>query len=91
MVQGVLAKPASELDTAALGDTEVSTLADDRRSQLGRIGSDRVVCLVANLDVRLGRGFDVGSDAAVPQKIDRRPQDEAKNIGWRQFDRAHVT
>ena len=75
-----VAAAVRELDAAPLGEAEVSALADDPAPQLGRVDPDRVVVLVADVGVRLGRRLDVGADPAVPQQVHRRPEDRADEL-----------
>ena len=57
-----------------LGHAQVAALADDAAAQLGGIHPQAVVRLVADVGVALAPGLDIGADAAVPQQVDRRPQ-----------------
>ena len=49
------------------------------------VDPDRVVGLVADVGVGLGRGLDVGADAAVPEQVDRRLQDRADQVVGREL------
>ena len=52
-----------------------------RHAQLAAVDPDRVVRLVADVGVGLGRRLDVGADAAVPEQVDRRRQDGPHQLG----------
>ncbi len=86
VVDGVgvdLAAVPRELDPAELGQTEVAALADDLDAQVGAVDADDVVGLVTDVRVRLGRGLDVRTDAAVPQQVHRRLEDGLHQLGRR--------
>ena len=59
---------------------EVAALADDPAAQLARVHPDRVVGLVADVGVGLGRRLDVGADAAVAQQVDGRLEDRLDQL-----------
>ena len=63
------------LHPAELGEAEVAALADHPDAELVAVHPDRVVRLVADVRVRLGRRLDVGADAAVPQQVGGRLED----------------
>ncbi len=71
------------------GYAEVAALADDAAAQFGTVDAHRVVGAVADFRVRLVGGFHVGADAAVPEQVDRQPEDRADDVvrrGRRQVD-----
>ena len=71
-----------ELDAGALGEAEVAALADDPAAQLVGVDAQRRrwPCRRRRA-LRLGRGLDVGADAAVPEQVDRRVQDRVDQLG----------
>ena len=81
-IASVLMRPprGGELDAPALRDAEVAALADDAAAQLRAVDAHRVVGLVADVGVRLGRGLHVGADAAVQEQVDRRLQQRADHL-----------
>ena len=62
------------LDARVLGEAEVAALDDNFRAQLRCGDSACVVGVVGDFGVGLGRGANVGADAAVVKQIDRRAQ-----------------
>jgi len=70
-----------ELDPTGLGDGQIGALADDLGANLGAVGAQRIVRRIADLRLALGGGFDVGSDAAEPQQVDRRLEDRIDQRG----------
>ena len=79
----------SELDARPLSQAEVAALADDLAAELGRVGPQHVVGLVADVGVGLAGRLDVGADAAVPQQVDGCAQDRVDQLV--RGDRAHAT
>ena len=72
------------LDPRPLREPEVAALADDLAAQLAPVDPDRVVGLVADVRLGLGRGLHVGADAAVVQQVDRRPEDRPDQLVGRE-------
>jgi hypothetical protein len=68
------------LDAAELGQPEVAALAHDLDPKVGAVHPDRVVGLVADVRVALGRRLDVGADPAVPQQVRLGGQDRAEYL-----------
>ena len=68
------------LDPPPLRDPEVAALAHDLAAELAPVDPDRVVGLVADVRLGLGRGLDVGADAAVVQQVDRRLEDRPDQV-----------
>ena len=58
-----------------------------RARSVAAVDAHRVVRAVADLAVRLVRRLHVGADAAVPQQVDRRPQDGLDQLVRRQLPR----
>ena len=58
------------LDAAALRHAEIGALADHLGAHVGARDADRIVGAVADLLVGLGRGADIGADAAEPEQAD---------------------
>ncbi len=79
-----LAAGLGELDPRPLGETEVAALAHHLAAQAVGVDPQRVVGLVVGRRVRLGGGLDEGPDAAVPQQVDRGPQQGLYQLGRRQ-------
>ena len=65
-----------EFDPAGLGDGKVRAFADDLAVDFVGADPERVVGRVADIALALGRGFDVGADAAEPDQVDRALEDE---------------
>ena len=79
---GVDPHPAERrLDAAELRQPEVAALADHLDPQLLAVDPDGVVGAVADREVVLGGGLDVGADAAVPEQVDRGEQDRVDQLG----------
>ena len=71
-----------EFDPAGLGDAEIGAFADHLGAHVAAIDPQRVVGRVADLDVVLVRGLDVGADAAEPDQVDCRGEDRRnKRLG----------
>ncbi len=79
-----LAALFGELDTAALGDAQIGTFADDFGANFAAVNTQRVVRFVTRIGVSFGLCFDVSSDTAKPQKIG-----PGQQHGAHQFDRCH--
>ncbi len=81
-MKSVLMRPPGErvLDAPALREAEVAALADDAAAQFRAVDPHRVVGAVADLRVRLVGGLHVGADAAVPEQVDRQPEDRADDF-----------
>jgi hypothetical protein len=56
-------------DAAELGDAQIGAFAHDLGLDLATIDADGVIGAVANLEMGLGGGLDVGADAAEPQEV----------------------
>ena len=69
-----------ELDAAELGQPEVAPLTDHAAPQLVAVDPHAVVGPVADVGVGLRLRLDVSADAAVPEQIDRRPQDDRHEL-----------
>jgi hypothetical protein len=76
-----------ELDTAGLGRAQVAAFGYDLAAQFVAVDADVVVGAVLHLGVGLGRGLDVGADAAVVEQVDRRQQDAVHQL----FRRSEVS
>ena len=63
---------------------------DDPRPQVGAVDPDRVVRAVADVGVRLVRRLHERADAAVPEQIDRRPEDRREHLVRRCRVHAHA-
>ena len=87
-MKSVLMRPprCSELDAGALRHAEVGAFADHFRAHLGSRDAQGIVGAVADIGVRLGRGAQVGADAAEPEQIGLAFQDGADQLvgasGW---------
>jgi hypothetical protein len=66
---------------AALGEAEVATLPHHLAPQFSTVHPQRIIGAVAHFGVRLGGGFHVRADAAVPQHVHRCAQDDGDQIG----------
>ena len=62
------------LDARLLGEAEIAALDDYFRAKFGRGDSASVIGVVGDFGVGLGRGANVGADAAVVKQVDRRAQ-----------------
>ena len=60
-----------ELDTSALGHTQVATLAKHLAAQLVTVDPQVVVGLVADLGMALAAAFNVSADTTVPDQVHR--------------------
>ena len=76
---------AGEGDAARLGEAEVRALADDLDAQLAGLDADRVIGLVADLEVGLARRPDVGADAAEIEELGVGLEDRPHQVRRRQF------
>ena len=78
--------PARErvLDPGPLGEPEIAALADDPAPQLGGVDAHRVVGAVPDVGVGLGGRLHEGADPAVPEQVDRRPEDRADHVVGRE-------
>ena len=61
---------AGELNSSELTHPQVAAFGEHLASQLIGADSDAVVTPVADLDVGLGGGLHIGTNATVPQQID---------------------
>ena len=87
VVDGVRVDPPAGqrvLDAGALREAEVAALADHARADVLAVHAQPVVGLVADLEVRLGRGLDERPDPAVPEQVDLRREDRADELVRRQ-------
>ena len=74
--------PASgELDAAGLGEAEVGALADHLAAQLAAVDAHRVVGLVADIELALGRGLHIGADAAEIEQFGAALEDGDDQLG----------
>ena len=87
---GVDAHPAAGgFHASALGAGEVAALHYDAGAHVFAVDADRVVGLVADVEVRFFRGLEVGADPAEVQKVDGGAQDCADQVirrGGARFD-----
>ena len=61
-------------DAGSLGQAKVAALTNDAAPQFFGVDPDVVVGPVTDLAVGLGGVLDVGTDAAIPEQVDRGPQ-----------------
>ncbi len=78
------------LDATALCQPEIAPLGDDPRPEVRAVDPDRVVRAVADLGVALVRPLHEGADAAVPQEVDRSPEDRREHLVRRRGVHAHA-
>src|SRR5262249_14856813 len=64
-----------ELNATGLGNAKVGAFADDLCPDFIPTDAERIVGSIADVGITLRRSLDVGSDAAEPQKVNRRFQD----------------
>src|SRR3546814_3697097 len=62
------------LDATTLGQAKIAALANHLAAQRVTIHAQRVVGAIADIVMAFAAGLDVGADAAVPEQVDRRPQ-----------------
>ena len=60
-------------DAAQLGHSQIGAFAHHLGADLAAIDAHRVIGAVAGIQIGLRRRFDVGADAAEPEKIGFRP------------------
>ena len=74
-----------KLDAPALGETQISTFADDPAAQLPAIDAQRVVAAIAAFAVAFRGGLDIDADAAVPEQLRRCLENGAHQLVRRQL------
>jgi hypothetical protein len=78
MKSALMRPPFSEYSTRARRVNP--RLPPSPRAQLPRVDADRVRRAVGRVGVGLVGGLDDRADAAVPEQVDRRPQDRADHV-----------
>ena len=78
------------LDPPLLRKAEVSALGHHPGAELGTVDTERIVGTIADVSMGLAGRLHERADAAVPEQIDRRPQDRLAQLGGRQRLRGHA-
>ena len=74
----------TKLDTAQLRQPQIAALTYYTAAQVAAVDAQGVVGLVTHIGVGLHAALDVGTNAAVPDQIDRRLEQLMNQLGWRQ-------
>ena len=84
IVDGVGVEPPALgriFDAPQLGEAEIAAFADDPAPEVGAIDAHAVIGPVADIAVGFAPRLDIGADAAVPEQIDRRLEDQRDQFG----------